>query len=235
MADPRFAIYFVPAATSGLFGFGSAVLGYDCRAAVDVPFPADIPLGAAEWAQLVHEPRTYGFHATLKAPFHLLPDHDQMELERELRKLAAAIAPAPTIIPVVRLLGSFIAVVPRDDSAELRQLAADCVTTFDHLRAPVTPADRARRVQGLSERQTANLDSWGYPYVFDDFRFHMTLTGRVDPARHGGVLAYLQGKFAELERVQPLRIDRLALLRQDAPGSRFRVICEAGLGAPKKV
>jgi hypothetical protein len=230
MADPRFAIYFVPEATSELFGFGSAVLGYDCRAAADVPFPADIPLGAAEWAQLVHEPRTYGFHATLKAPFCLRADRDPMELEQELRKLATAIASAPTMIPVVRLLGSFIAVVPRDDSAELRQLAADCVTSFDHLRAPLPPADRERRLHGLSQRQIANLDRWAYPYVFDDFRFHMTLTGRVDPARHQAVLDYLQGKLAEIQRDQPLRIDRLALLRQDRPGDRFRVGCDVALG-----
>jgi hypothetical protein len=32
---------------------------------------------------------------------------------------------------------------------------------------------------GLNQSQVANLDRWGYPYLFADFRFHMTLTGKV--------------------------------------------------------
>ena len=35
---------------------------------------------------------------------------------------------------------------------------------------------------GLTDRQEALLTQWGYPYVMEEFRFHITLTGALDPA-----------------------------------------------------
>src|SRR3546814_16854276 len=62
---------------------------------------------------------------------------------------------------------------------------ADCVRAFDRFRAPPSETALARRrAAGLSARQEANLQAWGYPYVMEDFRLHFTLTGRItDPAQ----------------------------------------------------
>src|SRR5215471_9339235 len=73
MDEPRYAIYFVPPADCALYRFGAGVLGYDCYTGERLRHPQYIALSASEWAQLTHEPRKYGFHATLKAPFRLLP------------------------------------------------------------------------------------------------------------------------------------------------------------------
>ena len=110
-------------------------------------------------------------------------------------------------------------------SAELQQLAADCVRDFDGLRAPLTDADRARRKpEALSAPQRDYLERWGYPYVMDQFRFHMTLTGRLPEPQRAALLAQLQQRFAELA-LDHCAIDRIVLCQQQdrAP---FRVIGE---------
>ena len=74
----------------------------------------------------------------------------------------------------------------------------------------------------LTPRQRDHLDRWGYPYVMQDFRFHMTLTGRLPPERHEPVLTMLKDRFSALG-LKTLAIDRIALFRQDDAGSRFRI------------
>ena len=82
---------------------------------------------------------------------------------------------------------------------------------------------------GLNHRQIANLDRWGYPYLFDDFRFHMTLTGPVPPPRRDRIATLLEEQFARRCGDHPIVVDRLALLRQDHADARFRLVREAVL------
>jgi hypothetical protein len=115
-------------------------------------------------------------------------------------------------------------VIPAWHSDELQQLAADCVTAFDAFRAPLTAEDLARRKpERLTERQRDYLDRWGYPYVMEEFRFHMTLTGRLNDERRGPIVAWLRQRFATLD-LTTLAIDRIALFRQEDAASRFRSI-----------
>jgi putative phosphonate metabolism protein len=227
---PRYAIYFVPAADSELHRFGSAVLGYDCQTGADVAHLPDLTTDAADWSELTQEPRRYGFHATLKAPFFLSGASNEAQLANALANFVAFARSIPTIVPAVRTLGNFIAIVPDERSADVEALAADCVTIFDAFRAPMTAQERARRVAaGLNHRQIANLDRWGYPYLFDDFRFHMTLTGSLPPPRRDRIVTLLQEQFARRCGDAPIAVDRLALLRQDHADARFRVVREAVL------
>src|SRR5262245_44541671 len=178
MDDPRYAIYFVPPPDSGFYRFGAGFLGYDCYSGADLGYTEKTGLRQAEWAALTRTPRTYGFHATLKAPFRLLPTLAETQLVAELEGFARSPRVIPEIAPTVQTLGQFIALVPTRAEASLDRLAADCVTAFDGYRRPVPPEERHKRLAtGLSPRQVENLDRWGYPYVLDEFRFHMTLTG----------------------------------------------------------
>jgi putative phosphonate metabolism protein len=230
IAGPRFAIYFVPAAASALYRFGAAVLGYDCYTGAGVARLRDAGLTEIAWAALTAEPRTYGFHATLKAPFRLRDEFDHEDLLADVRTLAASISKIPTLEPVVGLIGGFVAIVPRAASPALDRLAADCVTAFDRFRLPMTAQERSKRAaSGLSERQAANLGRWGYPYVLEEFRFHMTLTGQIEPDRRAAIHALLQNQFAQVYGYEPIRLDRLALVRQDHRDAPFRVIGQAPL------
>jgi putative phosphonate metabolism protein len=229
VSEARYAVYFVPPADSVLYQLGSSVLGYDCRSGADVPHPPKAGL-PPDWADLTQAPRRYGFHATLVAPFCLSSEFDEPALVRAFAMFGDRDRDIATIEPAVRTLGRFIAVVPRDRNAALDRLAVDCVTYFDRFRAPLSAADHARRLTpGLSERERQNLDRWGYPYVFADFRFHMTLTGPVGPDRRPVISDLLARLLARTCGNQAVRIDRIALLRQDHEDQRFRVLREAGL------
>ena len=132
------------------------------------------------------------------------------------------------------MLGGFAAVVPAVASPAIDELAAKCTTIFDAFRAPMTAQERARRVaSGLNHGQIANLDRWGYPYVFSDFRFHMTLTGRVDMERRDDVLGLLQKAFSRACKEHALAIERISLVRQNDENSSFRVIEQATLRAAR--
>jgi putative phosphonate metabolism protein len=221
---PRYAIYFVPSADSTLYRFGASLLGYDSFTGQALPFADGIEAQIADWKQITVDPRKYGFHATLKAPITLAPGKTEDELISAMQAFAQKPHAIPVITPVVRAIKSFIAVVPNTHSADLQTFAADCVTSFDDFRAPLTPEDRDRRnVAALTEKQVAYLDRWGYPYVFEEFRFHMTLTGSLPGERRDGVLEILQKRFAALS-LGTVRIEHLALLRQSDASSQFTMI-----------
>ncbi|MGX7741612.1 DUF1045 domain-containing protein [Rhodopseudomonas parapalustris] len=222
---PRYAIYYLPAAGSALAQFGATMLGYDVVTGEDVPFAA--PTAAIEdWRDITAEPRGYGFHATLKAPFGLIGSRSESDLLWACATFAETPRAIPQIAPVIRPIGGFLALVPEAPSESLQQLAADCVRDFDEFRAPLSAEDRARRKpERLTPEQVGYLDRWGYPYVMDEFRLHMTLTGSLDPARHDELLALLRRQFAATG-IDRIAIDRIAVLRQDARGARFKSIAQ---------
>jgi putative phosphonate metabolism protein len=226
---PRYAIYYVPAPGSDLDRFGAALLGYDASCGDDLPFPDGITQAVPDWHDLTQDPRKYGFHATLKAPFALAPGVSEAELIAACKTFAAAARPIPIITPVVKAISGFIAVVPAAVSDQLNLLAGDCVRDFDPFRASLSAEDRARRnPSALSATQIDHLDRWGYPYVMDNFRFHMTLTGRVAAERREPLVEMLQQRFTALD-LKTLAVDRIAVFRQNDAGSRFRVLAEFGL------
>jgi hypothetical protein len=193
---PRYAIYYVPVAGSDFFRFGSAVLGYDCYSGETVERPPDLDIEPELWDKLTAEPRRFGFHATLKAPFHLSSSCKEAQLVSALHSFAGLGHAIPALTPAIRMLSGFAAVVPSAYSAAADTLAANSTTIFDAFRAPMSAQERARRVAlGLNQAQIKKLDRWGYPYLFSDFRFHMTLTGKVGVQHRGHVIDALQRVF----------------------------------------
>src|SRR6201985_733643 len=218
---PRYAIYYAAPRRGALDRFGAEHLGYDAWSGDDLPFPKGLP---ADWRELTSEPCKYGFHATLKAPFALAPGKDEFELTTACADFTRTARPIPVIAPVVNSISGFIAVVPAEPSDELVQFAADCVRAFDPFRAALTPEDRARRKpEKLTQRQRDYLDRWGYPYVMEEFRFHMTLTGRLHSPHRERVLSMLRHRFSAIG-LDRLPIDAIAVSRQDDARSRFRII-----------
>ena len=221
---PRYAIYHAAARGGVLDRFGAHMLGYDGWTGEDLSFPEDVVRSVPDWRDLTQDPRKYGFHATLKAPMALADGKTEAELLAACESFAETPRPVPAITPVVNSISGFLAVVPTEPSAELERLAADCVSAFDSFRAPLTPEDRARRNPAkLTPRQCDYLDRWGYPYVMEEFRFHMTLTGRLGSERREPLLAMLRERFAAVGLTR-LAIDGIALFRQDDAASRFRII-----------
>jgi len=225
MADhPRYAIYYAPPPDSDLNRFGADLLGYDVFSGHDLSFPDGMVQAVPDWRDQTQDPRKYGFHATLKAPMALAPDKTEAQLIAACESFAGTPRPVPVLKPIVDSISGFIAVIPAEPSPLLVRLAADCTRAFDSFRAPLTSEDRARRNPAkLTPRQCEYLDRWGYPYVMEEFRFHMTLTGRLPAERRDAVVAVLRNRFAAIG-LDTLAIDRLALFRQDDTSSRFRII-----------
>jgi putative phosphonate metabolism protein len=228
---PRYAIYYAAPRGSDLDRFGAQHLGYDAWSGEELPFPQAVPEAVPDWRALTQDPRKYGFHATLKAPMALADGKTESEFLGACEAFAGASRAIAIIKPIVQSISGFIAVVPAQTPRELEQLAAECVSAFDGFRAPLTPDDRARRNPAkLTPRQCDYLDRWGYPYVMEEFRFHMTLTGRLDAARREPIRSMLQDRFAGLA-IDRLAIDRIALFKQDNEAARFRIIGQWLLGA----
>jgi putative phosphonate metabolism protein len=229
----RYAIYAAPEPASALWRFGSAVLGYDAATGEEVARRVPPGFTDAEWAALTADPRRYGFHGTLKAPFRLADGRSIAELERAVAALAASLtAPAPIPLSLTRL-GGFFALCPDGRPPALHALADACVRELDGFRAPLAPEERARRrPERLTHRQRVRLDDFGYPYVFEDFRFHMTLTGSVPADRRAAVETGL-GRLSESAGIGPLVLDALAVFEQSAHSQRFRIRSRWPLARPR--
>lgn len=225
----RYALYYVPNAASELYRFGASTIGYDAYTASELPFPDAQSRTFADWREMTSDPRKYGFHATLKAPFSLKEGASEADLLAAFGEFAQMPRAIPQISPVIRSIGRFIAVVPDVSVDALNALADDCVRVFDHLRRPLTEQDRARRLNSpLTDNQIRHLDRWGYPYVFEEFRFHMTLSGSLPEDQREQAQELLQSQFATL-KPSALTIDNLTLLRQEGSSARFVVMKQATL------
>lgn len=217
----RYALYFTPP-PGPLAALGAAWLGWDPVAGRAVAHPA-MPGVPAPIAEITREPRRYGLHATMKPPFRLAEGQTADALEAAFARFCAHGAPVVLDGLTVAPLGRFLALVPEGDTSALDALAAATVRTFDPFRAPPTAAELARRrTAGFSPAEEALLVQWGYPYVMEAFRFHITLTGRMPRADIPG----LRDMLAEHLRphlARPFRIDALSLAGEDETG-RFHVI-----------
>jgi putative phosphonate metabolism protein len=226
LTAPRYALYFAPAVDSPLWRFGSAVLGYDAVTGEDLP--ALVPPGCdpESWAALTEEPRRYGFHGTLKAPFELAPGRSEAQLRAFAHNYAAGIAPVPLTGLEVAALGRFVALVPSAESDALQRVAFALVQAFEPFRAPLSETDLARRLKSpLTPAHRAYLEAYGYPYVGDAFRFHMTLTGSLPQEQVAPVKAALAQAYAEAVPMQSaMTIDRIALFKQETRTGRFRLL-----------
>jgi len=226
----RYAIYFAPAQDSPWWSFGSHWLGRNARsgAALAQPLLADLP--AAELQRITEAPRGYGFHATLKAPFRLAVGCSETMLRDRLQALAQTQRPVALHPMQVARLGDFVAIVPRQPSAELLALAGLCVTDLDDLRAPLSATELARRrIAPQDTRALELLARYGYPHVLERFRLHFTLCGPLDDATAQRVLAATSAPVAQLNAVAPLWLDRLCLFVEPEPGAPFQCRAECPL------
>lgn len=218
----RFALFWAPPRGSALARFGASWLGWDPEAGELAPHP-DVPQLPAPVAEITATPRRYGFHGTLKPPFRLREGAGFAELDRVTAAIAERFAPfqAPRLTPA--RIGSFIALVPSAPCPALDDLAADCVREPDELRAPPDARELARRrAHGLSPRQEEHLARWGYPYVLDDFRFHLTLTGALEREDADGVFDTLEGLTARF-CAAPLPVAEICIFGEGETG-HFRII-----------
>lgn len=221
---PRYAIYFSPAADTPLLRLGNEWLGRD--PATNAVLTPELPTAfdESEWKRVTGTAAKYGFHATLKPPFRLADETTLLELRQEMKSFADAEKPfyAPPL--TVSTLGRFLALVLSENSPAFTALAAKCVADFDHFRKPETEAERAKRMHdSLTQEERENLIRWGYPYVVDTWKFHMTLTCSLEQEPLTRFRAHLETRFAQV-CMNPLDVDAISLFEETGSGTPFRLV-----------
>ena len=220
----RYALYFAPLAETPLARFGNHWLGRDAESGASLDQPALQGWDGARVRLLTEAPRHYGFHGTLKAPFKLAEGHDAEMLRRALALFAAGRKPFVLDGLQLQELGDFIALTPRKPAGALAEVADACVMELDSYRAPPKPDEIAKRqAAGLTARQQTLLTRWGYPYVLEQFRFHLSLTGPIeDHAERARVLTALTG-LVEPIVAEPVPVRELCLFVQPDRATPFRL------------
>ncbi|MCG8648198.1 MAG: DUF1045 domain-containing protein [Pirellulales bacterium] len=210
-----------PEAESPLATFGRRWLGHD-PATGDTVDGETFGLEPDLARRAVESPSLYGLHATLKAPFRLRPGCSPEALQGRLAAIASDAAPAPLGYLSIASLGGFLALLPERTTA-VRTLANRCLFGLEAFRAPLTDAEREKRLKAqLTTNQRLLLETYGYPYVLSEFRFHITLTGRLDDRERESVATALAGPLQDVVG-QPFEIRSLCLFVQPAAGARFRL------------
>jgi hypothetical protein len=213
----RYAIYW---AGQGAFATRAAEwLGWDNALGLAVAQPE----GVADWTA---EPRKYGFHGTVKAPFRLAEGWDQPRLAQAFAAVCARLAPVTLDGLQIARLGSFLAMIPSGDTSALVAMAAQVVRDLDPARAALNADELARRrPQTLTPRKRALLDLWGYPHVMEEFRFHLTLSGSFPPKVLDQIEPRAAAHFGPLPA--PFTLGDLCLFGEK--DGRFHLIARHGL------
>ena len=217
----RYAIYYIP--DLPLFQIGSDWLGWNSQSGQETFLSADD-------RRITDRPRKYGFHATVKPPFLLASHSTQGELQDAFHAFCATSSPATCGTLKIARLGRFLAMTQDVQSNEVTELAASTVSYFDKFRAPLSDKDiEKRRQRRLTPQQDELLLRWGYPYVMQEFKFHMTLTGPLQNDEIVSIEQLANTRFQEFIG-QSLNIALLALLGEDRDSGRFHVIEKLSLG-----
>jgi hypothetical protein len=120
----------------------------------------------------------------------------------------------------------FLTLTPAEGCDTLQGLADACVSATNRHRLPPSEAELARRrAANLSDEEEALLQRWGYPWVMQRWRFHITLTDR----RGSDLRQAAESHFADALRLAR-RVTDICVFTQPAPGEPFLIAERVPLG-----
>ncbi len=221
----RCAVYFVPEVHSDWWQAGSHWLGRCAATGATYAVPDIAGVDPAQLQTLTADPRRYGWHATLKAPFSLATGQSLAALRSAMQTLASQ-WPAFDLPPLqVSEQGGFLALRPQGDVAQLNATAAACVQQLHPLAQPLPDTELARRRQApLTPEQDRLLLAWGYPWVLDHFQFHLSLTGPLRSCTPAIRAALFQAAQARFETLPVCRFTQIALFIEPVRGADFELL-----------
>ena len=219
----RYAVYFSPPADSELSKFASSWLGWDAQSAKKISHPIFKDL-TSDISELTKKQSCYGFHGTLKPPFSLANTKNESELKAAILELSQSIKKFEISAVSLQLINGFAAVVAKYENNEIKNLAKRCVQELDSFRRPESlKVVQKRRSTGLSKNEEFNLQRWGYPYVMDNFQFHLTLTRKLNPEESKNVMEVLASELNEVLSIA-LPVRDICLFGESHTSGNFQII-----------
>jgi len=213
----RWAVYYSPPKGSLLWEIGCRWIGRDAESGRK--YEAPIGIDPTMWKTVTAIPAVYGLHATLKPPMAITDGIDSEALLLAVKELAQATPQFSTPPLALAWLDDFLILKPRCECARLSMLAASCVKELDRFRKPQTrqvPKTATARQKILNRR-------WGYPFVLDEFRFHITLTSKLT-AEQRSVVKYAANEFFKpVLTNKPLPVDNICVFHQPEEGQDFYI------------
>lgn len=221
--NQRYALYYSPRADTTLGHLAARWLGRECHRLETIEQTVLPGFSSSALWRMTTAPRHYGFHATLKPPFFLAAGRHEQDLMLAVEALASTQPPVTLGSLEVTSMRGFLALTPQsEDTSEINALARACVQQIDNFRRPADEAELARRrAAGLSTRQEQLLKQWGYPYVMDEFQFHLTLTEKLAHDCERELLHAALNSYFETALQQSHVIDTLTLMAQQSPERAF--------------
>jgi hypothetical protein len=217
----RYAVYYVPDLYTEFYRLGSSLLGYSLREGKDVPYP--VLMSERISGEFTRRASTYGFHSTVIAPFRTERGYETVEAA--VRHALSGHRPFAFSKLELTLLSGFPALSTRTLMEPFLALEKSLLMSLHPLFLPPDPESLAKRGT-LKPSQIDLFWKWGYPFVLNEHRFHLTLGDR------GSTDAYiesLKGYFPP-EMLEGVVIDKVVLCSQGEPEGRFTVIKDFPLG-----
>ena len=179
----RVAIYFLPKKNSSLENFGKNLLGRDINKKKKISLTRRqkyfINRGFTYFDELkdyCEQPAKYGFHATLKAPFRLKRNVKTKNFYDVISHIAAQHSRFKIKGLKIVYSKKFTLITSRKPNKLLINLENDLVKHLDTFRAELNKTEIKKRIpDSLTFKQNKYLKEWGYPFVLDQYKFHMTL------------------------------------------------------------
>ena len=231
MTNTRYAICFAPERDSPLETLGCEWLGRD-KAGGFVDRRVEVRgLTPDRLTTLTKGPRSYGMHGTLKPSFELRPHATEKALLTVAEVIARSFSPIE--LPPMELgeIGYIVSLVPEASSAALEDLAAACVRAFDGFRSPLTQAEEeAYKRNRLTVHQRQMLVHWGYPYVMEEFDFHISLTDPVIDEDERAAIKTTVEHLAKDILHKPLMMRELVVFSQKGPEAPMSIIARFPFG-----
>lgn len=207
----RFALYYAPQSATSLGSAATTWLGRD-NTTFDYEPLKPLELSSDRFKELTKAPYHYGFHGTLKPPFRLRKSVAEKQIFDELKSFCSERKSFTIASLEIGWIGGFLCLQPVKKIEPLDDLAADAVRQFDRFREEMNQDElEKRRNAGLSQVQDRLLLKWGYPYVMEEFRFHLTLSSKVNnPAERRAIEAEARRHFSNLHR-SDVTVDGISL------------------------
>ena len=228
----RLGIYFVPDPGTALYQMASSWLGYDIRDGRELIYDKTLLGINPQHRELVAPARRYGFHATLKAPFRLRDGEKVENIAEALHEFSGRFRKFTLPSLKLQTFSSFSCLVPERTKSEINEIADQLVRDFDKFRSPPTQEELDKRMaKKITTRQLYLLRQWGYPYVLDCYRFHMTLTGTLpsDPVKKNLIQELLERYFEPIIE-EPVCFNTISLVCEPEPESCFVHVQQFPLG-----